>query len=183
MEGTAVFFSTLNTSNWIAIIAVCVAIISTSFTAANYLAGRRERRLQKYEAIPAVKATINAKRYEDGWRSVQLHVVARPGYEQNFQYKNWRIEKVRLLFPWRAVLARALNDDYATGTFYPERPVRRLDGKPEGRPQRFALEFFIKFKGPDKGKKAKFCVTYSHVGSPRRARTVRLRAAVPSNAE
>lgn len=81
------------------------------------------------------------------------------------------------------MLARAVNDDYATGVFYPENPVRSLKGKAEGRPQRFALEFFIKFTGKDdKGKKAKFQVTFSHI-KKRRRHTVRVWTPVPTNAE
>ena len=55
-------------------------------------------------------------------------------------------------------MARAENDDYANGVFYPENLVRSLQGKAEGRPQRFALEFFIKFPGNDRGRKAQFKV-------------------------
>ena len=81
------------------------------------------------------------------------------------------------------MLARAENDDYATGVFYPDKPVRSLNGKAVGRPQRFALEFFIKFTGEDdKGKKAKFKVTFSHI-KKRRRHTVTVWTAVPMNAE
>ena len=87
-----------------------------------------------------------------------------------------------MLHPLSAVLARSENDDYAKGVFYPENPVRALAGKPEGLPQRFALEFFIKFKGGDKGQKAKFKVTFSRANDQMR-RTVKVWATVPNNAE
>jgi hypothetical protein len=107
---------------------------------ASYLAARRERKLKKYEAIPEVRATINKDTYPGGWRSAQLHVVPRKQHQQfQFNYHDWCIERVRLLRPWRAVLARAENDDYATAVFYPENPVRTLQGKAEGRPQRLEL--------------------------------------------
>ena len=182
MNAIVVFASSLNVSNWIAILAVLIAAISLSFNAANYLAGHRERKLKTYEAIPRVKATINAKGYKGGWRSVQLHISPATDNQQNFQHGNWRIERARLLGPSSALLARAENDDYATGVFYPEKPVRALAGKPEGRPQRFALEFFIKFKGEeDRGQKAKFRVTFSGIGL--RRSTVTVWAAVPTSAE
>jgi hypothetical protein len=134
MNGITAFASSLNVSNWIAIIAILIAAISLSFNAANYLAGHRERKLRTYESTPLVKATINSKCYKEGWRSVQLHIVPATDNQQNFSYKNWRIERARLLWPASAVLARAENDDYATGVFYPENPVRALEGKAEGRP-------------------------------------------------
>src|SRR4051812_26375515 len=92
--------------------------VGVSVTVASYLAARRERKLKKYEAIPEVRATINKDNYPGGWRSVQLHVVPRKQHQQfQFNYHDWCIERVRLLRPWRAVLARAENDDYATAVF------------------------------------------------------------------
>lgn len=181
MAQAAAFIVSLNTSNWIAIVSVIVALVSCSFTAANYLSGRRERKLRTYEATPTVKATINATEYPHRWRSVQLHIVASPGHEQNFQYGHWYIERAQLLRPLSAVLARAENDDYASGVFYPENPMRTLLGKAEARPQRFSLEFFIRFKGVDTGKTAKFKVVFSHVAAPRR-HTIRVSANVPASA-
>jgi hypothetical protein len=182
MNGVVAFIDSLN-PKLIAVAAIIVASVGVSFTAANYLAGRRERKLKTYEATPKVKATVNRKSYADGWRSVQLHISGTPG-QQNFQYANWYIERARLLRPWwGAVLARAENDDYATGVFYPDNPIRALAGKAEGRPQRFGLEFFIKFKGKDdRGKSAKFGVTFSHANK-RRRHTVAIWANVPSDAE
>jgi hypothetical protein len=145
---------TLTTSHWIAVVAVAIAVISLYFNAANYLADRRERRSKSADTTPEVKATINSKRYDGRWRSVQLHVIGPAGQQQNFEYGNWVIERASLLRPWNAVLARAENDDYATGVFYPENPVRGLVGKAEGRLQRFALEFFVKYKSEDKGQKS-----------------------------
>lgn len=183
MEQVVAFAKTLETGHWIAIIAIVIGSFFGTFTMLNYLAGRRERKLKTYETTPDIKATINRRRYKDGWRSVQLHVVE-PSEGQNFRYENWCIERARLLRPWwGAVLARAENDDYATGVFYPENPVRSLKGKAKDRPQRFALEFFIKFEGKDdKGKKAKFKVTFSHI-KKRRRHTLRVWTAVPMNAE
>src|SRR5262249_33955755 len=125
----------------------------------------------------------NKKRYQDGWRSVQLH-IAEPPEAQNFKLTNWYVERACLLRPrWRAVLARAENDDYATGAFYPDKPIRCLNGKAEGRPQRFALEFFIMFRGKDdKGKTAKFKVTCAHVNKKRR-HTAKVSASVSGDAE
>lgn len=174
--------ASLNTSNWIAIVAVIIAAISTSFTTANYLAGRRERKHRTYESTPVVKASINGLLYEDGWRSVQLHLIAADD-DKNFKYDNWRIQGAWLLRPWSAKLARAKDDDYASKIFFPEKPVRYLAGKDEGKPQRFALEFFIKFDGEEKGQRAKFKVRFSHMKQNWRRRTVRLWAALPKNAE
>jgi hypothetical protein len=181
MDSIIAFILSLNTQNWLTVIAIGVALIFGSFTALNYLAGRRERKLRTYESTSQIKATINGTRYYDGWRSVQLHVEAVPDQEQNFKYANWRIERARLLHPSDAELARAENDDYASGAFYPENPVRLLEGKAEGRPQRFALEFFIRFRGEERGRRARFKVTFSHI-KLRRRRTVRVWATVPENA-
>lgn len=182
MGQISAFINSLTTTNWISIAAIAVAVFFGTFTALNYRAGQRERKLKNAEALPEVKATINRKRYPDGWRSVQLHMIAQPS-GQNFHYENWVIEGTQLLRPWSAILARAENDDYATGVFYPDSPVRKLKGKAEGRPQRFALEFFIKLKSKDdKGKSAKFKVTYSHVNK-RTRKTVKLWVSVPTDAE
>jgi hypothetical protein len=183
MNGSFALLNSLTIQHWLTIGAIFVAIIGVSFTAANYLAGRRERKLKTYEATPEVKATINRRGYEVGWRSVQLHIIAAPE-QQNFKYENWYIERASLLRPWwDAVLARAENDDYATGVFYPDNPVRSLVGKAQGRPQRFALEFFIKFKAQDdRGRRAKFKVVFSHANK-RRRHTVKVWTAVPEDAE
>ena len=111
--------------------------------------------LEFHESTPEVKATINRDYYEGGWRSVQLH-VAPPPDASNFRAGNWRIAIATLLKPaWPIALARAQDDDYAQRVFYPDNPVRTLSGKLEGRPQRFALEFFIHFRsGDDRGKRA-----------------------------
>lgn len=183
MDTVTAFTDTLSVENWIAMIAVIIAAISVSFNAANYLAGRRERKLRTYEATPTIKATINAKAYKAGWRSVQLHLVPASNTDKNFSYENWRIERMRLLRPRNAELARAENDDYASGVFYSDTPVRALEGKGEGRPQRFALEFFINFAvDDDRGQKAKFRVIYSHVNGRRRY-TAQVWVTVPADAE
>jgi hypothetical protein len=62
MNEIAALASSLNVSNWIAIVAVLIAAISLSFNAANYLAGHRERKLKTYENTPLVKATIKRQR-------------------------------------------------------------------------------------------------------------------------
>jgi hypothetical protein len=183
MGSVATFLYALTIQHWLTIAAIVVGIFFGTFGALNYLAGRRERKLRTYESTPEVKAVINRKRYEGGWRSVQLH-ISPPAEKQNFDYKNWHITRARLLRPVRGVvLARAEGDDYAKGVFYPENPIRALVGKAEGRPQRFALEFFIHFKQEDdKGSAAKFKVAFSHA-SKRRHYTAKTWAAVPANAE
>ena len=183
MESVATFIDSLNTGHWIAIAAILMGSFFGSFTVLNYLAGRRERKLRTYETTPEVKATINRKRYDGGWRSVQLHIIA-PPEQQNFQVNNWHITHARLVRPWfGAVLARAENNDYATGVFFPENPLRALDGKADGRPQRFALEFFIHFKKEnDRGSAAKFKVSFSH-SSKRRHHKAKMWATVPADAE
>ncbi len=118
MGQVSTFISSLTTTNWLSIAAIVVAMFFGTFTALNYLAGRRDRKLKNAETLPEVKATINRKRYRDNWRSVQLHMVAQAG-GQDFHYENWVIEGAQLLRPWSAVLARAENDDYAIGAFYP----------------------------------------------------------------
>ena len=170
--------NSFTTTNWIAILAIGVAIVL--WFATQYFAVRRERQ-KTYEPTPMVKATINRQSYPDGWRSVQLHVVPAPD-QQQFKYDNWRIERGSLLRPKDAIMARAENDDYAAGVFYPETPIRTLQGKVEGQRQRFALEFFIKFPGNDRGQKAQFKVTFSHTTKQRRHRT-RVWTTVPANAE
>ena len=181
MNRITAFVDSLTTGNWIAIIAIFVAIFFGSFAAANYLAGRKERKLKTSETAPRLKATINRKCYQGGWRSVQLHIDP-PGEQQNFDYDRWCIKRAILLCPRSARLARAKDDDYATGIFYPNAPVRQLQGKDEGRKQRFALEFFIRFQGDDQGREAKFKVTFEHVSGQRKY-TSRVWATVPRDAE
>jgi hypothetical protein len=165
-------------ANWIAIAAILVAVLLWGAT--QYLAARRER-LKTYEPTPVIKATINTKRYPDGWRSVQLHIVPGPD-NQLFKYDNWCIERAVFLGPKDAIMARAENDDYAAGVFYPESPIRTLQGKPEGRPQRFALEFFLKFSGNDLCRQAQFKVSFARVDKRRRHST-KVWVSVPENAE
>jgi len=183
MASFGVFIDSLTIQNWLTIVGLAIATFIGYFTVTGQIDQRRERKLKTYETTPEIKATINRKRCDAGWRSVQLHVVA-PAEQQNFQVGNWCINGARLLRPWfGAVLARAENDDYATGVFYPDNPVRSLAGKGEGRVQRFALEFFIKFDGnDDKGKSAKFKVTFAHVNKWRR-HIVKVWAKVPDDAE
>jgi hypothetical protein len=135
------------------------------------------------QRTPDVRATINKGYYKDGWRSVQLHVVPRDDNWEKFQATNWQIDRARLLSPSNAVLARAKEDDYSSGVFFPEKPVHKIEGRGEGRPQRFALEFFIKFVArDDRGKRAKFVVSFSRINGHSR-RNVTLWAVVPANAE
>ena len=138
--------------------------------------------LKTHESTPEVKATINRDYYEGGWRSVQLRVAAPDA--SNFRAENWRITIATLLKKpaWPIALARAQNDDYAQRVFYPDNPVRTLSGKLEGRPQRFALEFFIHFRSDDdRGKRAKFRVTITRLNKPR-TRTLKVWATVPADA-
>ncbi len=175
------WISSLETRDWIAIIGVLIGAVSASIATANFLANRRQQRLTSQRPAPQVKATINRGRYDGGWRSVQLHISPTDD-GQKFKYENWCIEHARLLRPANAILARAENDDYASRIFYPDNPVRELIGKAEGRPQRFALEFFIKFVGEDRGQRAEFRVTFSHVNGTCQ-RTVKVAAVLPTSAE
>jgi hypothetical protein len=172
----------LTIGNWISIIFGSIGTIGVLISVANYVVAQGERKSRAGGPGPTVKATINRARYGDGWRSVQLHMVPADDNYQTFQYQNWQIKWARLLAPWSAVLARAENDDYATIVFYPDNPVRSFEGNSLDLPQRFALEFFIKFKGDDIGRKAKFRVTFERVGR-KTQRTVTVRATVPSDAE
>ena len=157
-----------------------IGILSLLFTALNYFAGRRVRKRATHEATPTVRAIINRKHYEGGWRSVQLHIVE-PAEPLNFQCSNWRIDHARLLKPATAELARAKDDNYSSGTFDADKPVRELKGREAGS-QRFALNFFIKFKQPDdRSESAKFKVTFSHIKKRRRHKT-RIWATVPKEA-
>lgn len=171
----------LTLANWIAIGSVAAGMIGATAGTLNYLAGRRERQRVAQKSGARVQGTINAKYYRDGWRSVQLHMVPVEEGQPNFDYKSWRIERAELLRPRNAVLARAADDDYATGVFYPENPVRLLLGKLEGRPQRFALEFFIKFPEGDTAGKAKFKVTFSQTKTGK-LHTATVLASLPSRA-
>jgi hypothetical protein len=86
-----------------------------------------------------------------------------------------------LVAPRDAVLARAENDDYATGVFFPDAPLREILGRADGKPQRFALEFFIRFQGDERGRQAKFKVTYGPADETWRS-TQTLTATVPLDA-
>ena len=183
MEGLAIFVISLNTSNWITILFGLVGMVGVSISAANYWHTHRERKHKTYKESPALKAVINSIAYRDGWRSVHLHITPAAGNFHDFPYKDWKIDRMRLLQPRSAVLARAENDDYATGVFYPENLVRALEGKAEGRIGRYGFEFFIKFKeNDDRGSKAKFKVTFSRVDGAKR-RTIQIWATLPQNAE
>ena len=114
---------------WLPIAALIIAISSLSLTALNYFAGRRERNRRTHETTPEVSAIINRKHYEGGWRSVQLHIVE-PAEPLNFQCSNWRIGHAHLLKPTTAVLAGAKDDDYASGIFYADKPIRELRPDP-----------------------------------------------------
>lgn len=182
MQSFAAFIDTLTTGHCIAIVAILVGIFFGSFTVANYIGARRERNAKTHETTPEVKATINKDYYAGGWRSVQLHVAA-PPEQKNFKVDNWRITTACLLKPpWPVALSRAQNDDYAQGVFNPDDPVRALNGKVDGRPQRFALEFFINFRREDdRGRRAKFRVTIVRLNKPR-THTLKVWATVPADA-
>lgn len=152
----------LTVGNWIAIVGLFIASVSSSVGLASFLATRRERRSNANKDGPLIQANINADTYEGGWRSVQLHVVPRDDREQNFPYQFWRIERAALIRPKNAKLARAADDDYGSGVFYPEKPLRVLEGRRTGS-QRAALHFFIKFQGDERGQTAHFNVVYSHI--------------------
>jgi hypothetical protein len=182
MSEMMAIISAFSAANWIAIVFGCVGAIGVGFAAANFFAARKERVSKTKEAHPVVKATINRKHYRDGWRSVQLHIVPSEITAQPFQHQNWIIKSATLLRPKNAVLARAENDDYATGVFYPESPLRTLEGKTEGKLQRFALEFFILFDRADKDQAAQFRVAFSRINSKREV-VVKVSAALPSDAD
>jgi len=152
----------LTVGNWIAIIALVVSFASASVSIANFVSGRRDRQRSAAKNRPSIQAHINADNHEGGWRSVSLHVAPPEEREQNFPYQFWRIERVTLIRPKNAKLARAADDDYHSGVFFPEAPMRELESARTGS-QRFALEFFIKFEGDEKGQVATFKVVYSHV--------------------
>jgi hypothetical protein len=59
MQSITAFIDSLNTGHWIAIVAILVGSFFGSFTVANYLGARRERRLKTQESTPEVRATIN----------------------------------------------------------------------------------------------------------------------------
>ena len=160
----------LNPGNWIAIVGIIVAIVIGSVAFINNFWSILDRLRAGREAPATIKATINKTDYRDDWRSVNLHVVPTED-EPNFKYQNWRIHRALLINPSTAVLARAENDDYATSVFFDRNPIRALEGRVQGKPQRFALEFFIKFTSGYAGKVAKFRVTFSRADDTRR-RTV-----------
>lgn len=163
----------LTLRDWLTIVAVLIGAGSLWF------AFRRDLRETKSNVVgrPQIKAVINRKYYLDSWRSVNLHVVP-SDTQPNFPYDQWRIYHARLISPGGAVLARAEKDDYATGVFYPENPVREIAGRAQGKPQRFALEFFILFEGEERGQQAKLRVTYGPADETWRA-TKTLTATVP----
>ena len=178
MNEIANLLSLFTLTNWIAIAGIVIAVLL--WLASQSLTARGER-LKTFETTPIVRATINRKRYRDGWRSVQLHLAPAPA-QQLFKVENWRIESARLVRPSSAMLARAEKDDYASEIFYPESPVRVLQGKAKDLPQQFALEFFIKFTGNDRGQRAKFRVSFAHL-SKRRRYSTKAWGVVPPDAE
>lgn len=145
-------------TNWLQILFGCAALVSMTVAVVNYLEQRRDRK-RGSGPRPAIKATINKTYHRDGWRSVQLHVVP-SDVQPNFPYDQWRILHARLIAPRRAALARAENDDYAAGVFFDDNPVREIAGRAQGNPQRFALNFFIRFEGEERGQQARFKVTF-----------------------
>ena len=165
---------------WAIGIVVAVSVPTILWYATQYRADYRELK-KTFEPAPVVQAAINKKSYPGGWRSAQLHLFS-ANEHQLLKYENWHIEFARLLGPSNAVLARAKDDDYASEVFYPDAPVRELTGKISNLPQRYALEFFIKFSGDDRGQKAQFKVWFSHVNKTR-GFTGKVWAVVPTNAD
>lgn len=176
MAAIVAFLESLNAGNWIAIVVALLGILLW------YLTPLRDRWHKQAGTVPEVQATINRDAYPGGWRPVQLHFVTPPG-AQNVDIHGWCILRASLLRPpWPAVLARAENDDYASRVFYADDPVRTLNGRAEGRPQRFALEFFIHFRqDDDRGRWAKFQVTYTRLSTTRK-RSVKVWVQVPMEA-
>lgn len=175
--------SPLSLQNWLTIAGIAVTVFIGYFSVTDQIAQRRERRQKAYGSRPTVQATINRDAYEGGWRSVQLHIAKQPNGE-NIEVNDWRIVRAALLKPaWPVVLARAENDDYASRVFYANDPVRALIGKPDGRPQRFALEFFIHFKrDDDRARCAKFQVVFARRDGGKNY-TVKVWTAVPEDAQ
>lgn len=176
MEFVVALLQSLHAGIWVAIVGILITILLW------YLTPYRDRWHKEAEATSEVRAAINRGTYPGGWRSVQLHITGPPG-ANNFNVADWYIVRATLLRPaWPVVLARAENDDYATGVFFPNDPVRTLAGKAEGRPQRFALEFFIHFQvQDDRAKHAKFQVVFARTGE-RRRRSSKVWAEVPGDA-
>jgi hypothetical protein len=177
VERVIAITSSFTRAHWIGIAGIIVGIVL--WLATHYLTVLRERRKTR-QATPIVRAIVNKDTYRDGWRSVQLHIMG-ASEKQQLNYSDWCIKRATLLRPWSAVLARADKDDYATGVFDPKSTVRTLDGKADGKPQRFALEFFMKFKGNDRGKRAKFKVAFARIGKPHRL-TTKVWATIPDDA-
>jgi len=152
-------FANFNAGNWIAFVGPMIGAAGLGFTATNYLAGRRERQRAARAKYPRVQAIISTTPYEDGWRSVHLHIVSAEDNDSRFPYERWHIKQATLLWPRRSFLALAEGGDCAIGVFDAGHPVRKIVGRPEGNPQRFALEFFIKL---DDNQSATFKVIFAH---------------------
>lgn len=182
MSATFDILSKLEVGHWIAIAFGCIGAVGVFYSVRNNRAALRERKESAREPGADVSVTINRKTYPGGWRSVQVHT--RPELVAGqFDFGNWKILSVALTRPRHGVeLARAKDDDYASGIFFPDDPVKLIEGKSENRPQRFALEFFIRFAGPDKGQRAQFKVAYSRTNGTRRTITKKW-ATVPDDAE
>jgi hypothetical protein len=181
LEKLATVFDGFTVGNWLTVVSIAIALVFGYFAVSNNRAAIRERKAKARAEVPDAPIVINKTAYPGGWRSVQVHIKASPG-AQSFSFGDWRVESVKLIRPlWGATLARAENDDYATGVFFSDEPTKFIAGKAPGRPQRFALEFFIRFRGRDQGRRARFKIIYSRLDGEQR-RTVRKWVVVPPDA-
>jgi hypothetical protein len=153
------FLDGLTRDQSIALVALAVAVIAAIYAAVPVHIAIRTRREAARKQRPGVQATINRTPSIDGWRSVQLHIVAPEGNSGfDVQRAAWRIQQATLVSPRDAELAFANEDDHSLGGPIAAPSGRVMSGR-MGDVQPFAMEFFIRFPETptsDHGMRARF---------------------------
>jgi hypothetical protein len=180
------FLDGLSPDQWIALVTLAVAIIAAIYAAAPVHMAIRARRENAWKGRPGVQATINKSPSVDGWRSIQLHIVAPEGRRDfDVQQSGWRIQQATLLSPRNAELAFAKDGDHSLNGPIAAPSARVMSGR-MGDVQSFAMEFFIRFPETptaDQGQRAQFRVKIWRKQPYDAGITLDAWAMVPDNAE
>jgi hypothetical protein len=139
------------------VFALIIAAAGLLLAAVKFYIDWKDRHRRLEQEHPGVRAKINNSLSVDGWRIVQLHLTRPEVHKRHDDYNGWCIASVRLIKPRRARLAFARDDDASMRGPIRLESQRSISGRLPGQPQRFALEFFIKFAGTPHDRAARAC--------------------------